>query len=722
MEQSAQATQARISPMQTATLEMLTQRLIHTTGKLPVHPQMYFKPALTALSHAMEDQVLAAQEPTLIIATFQRERFYRQEANRYLRIAEKTDQVYVLAAPETDFANRSGPYETIAFEAADSLSQEWNLVVVGPTIASCLIAQERESHDTLPQHVDAGRRFEGIWTFERSVALAAAELMLDRILVYRPELRDKVAIAKAQFLHPTAATPQTDPSLFAERLVTYLQAGQYKLLKAYRSIAEKERRERLVNLITTAIRQSLNIEAVLQVAVQELGQTLGACRCLIYPCQPSDTQVQLQHEYLGAAIGSVRGQLWPLQGNALFHAVLSEQGPLYMPVTAQEPRIQAGASWLQAWVERYQITGWLLVPILHQGEMVGMVELHQCRSIAHAQNAPGATSPSVRAAPNGAASQRGRISGTENGALAGENPQGLGCSVRTWSAEDIDLVQAIAPQIGIALIQAKAYAHLGDLNRQLEALERTRYNLTAIVGHELRTPLATVKVCLESLASEPDMPLDLRQVMLNTALGDAERLRRLVQDFLTLSQLESGRVKFHPECVSLQECVDLALSSVNHRQAQTTLPQILAELPTELPMLQVDGERLVEVIAQLLENACKFTEPQGKIMIQAQPQAALMEVTIADTGRGIEPDRLEVIFDRFYQEEGALRRTTGGTGLGLAICRQIVTRLGGEIWAESGGRDQGTCFHFTVPLAEVVPVPPPRPSRSVSARRRRSVS
>ena len=102
----------------TSVLEALLQALPH------LRPQLYFKSSLTALSHAMEDQVLAGGESPLIIASFQRERFYRQEAHRYLRIAEHTQHVYVLAAPETDFANRSGSYETIAFEPSDSLSQE----------------------------------------------------------------------------------------------------------------------------------------------------------------------------------------------------------------------------------------------------------------------------------------------------------------------------------------------------------------------------------------------------------------------------------------------------------------------------------------------------------------------------------------------------------------------------------------------------------------------
>ena len=103
---------------------------------------MYFKASLTALSHAMEDQVLAGSEEPLVIASFQKERFYRQEAQRYRRISQKSDQVYVLAAPETEFKNCSREYETIAFDPDDTLTQEWHLVVLGANYASCLICQE----------------------------------------------------------------------------------------------------------------------------------------------------------------------------------------------------------------------------------------------------------------------------------------------------------------------------------------------------------------------------------------------------------------------------------------------------------------------------------------------------------------------------------------------------------------------------------------------------
>lgn len=630
--------------------------------------QLYFKSSLTALSHAMEDQVLAGVDCSLVIASFQRERFYRQEAHRYLRISERAEQVYVLAAPETDFADRSDEYETIAFTPTDALAQEWHLLVVGPRYAACLICREKQvppsADATMPLATDQSRRFEGIWTFDRQTVYVAANLLLNRILAYRPALAAKIAQAKTQLQlehpigsHDAAAEP------FAERLVTYLQAGQYKLLKAYRSIAAKERKERLVNSITTAIRRSLDPEEIFTVAVQELGQALRICRCLIYRCKATDAHVVIQHEYLGAASASLLNQRWTLQDNPLFQEVVQRQERVYVADAQADPWVledgrvilpprSLADSQAASVVQRWTIESWLMVPVMHQNRLLGMVELHTC-----------------------------------------------GGTLHEWTDAELGLVDAIAAQIGIALMQAEAYANLEDLNQQLAALDLTRSNLIAITGHELRTPLSTIQICLESLSTEPDMPPELRQIMLQSALADTERMRKLVQDFLTLSQLESGRVRWHLEALPLQECVDLALSSVRTRQRQSDLPDITAQVPLDLPLVQTDGEWLVEVFSKLLDNACKFTEPQGHIVIQAhQNGGQMLEVTIADTGRGIEPNRLETVFDRFYQEEGALRRTTGGTGLGLAICRQIITGLGGRIWAESAGKDQGSQFHFTVPI------------------------
>ena len=217
-------------------------------------------------------------------------------------------------------------------------------------------------------------------------------------------------------------------------------------------------------------------------------------------------------------------------------------------------------------------------------------------------------------------------------------------------------------------MQAQAYSRLETLNHQLADLERTQSNLIAIVGHELRTPLSTIRVCLESLATEPEMPIEFQQIMLETALEDSERLRKLVQDFLTLSRLESGTVRWLVEPVSCQECLELVLSRYTSGDHH---PQIVLDLNDPLPLVMVDGEGLIEVLSKLLDNACKFTPKDGKVTIRTRllektegdRATSHLEIVIADTGRGIEPNRLEAVFERFSQEEGFLQRTVGGTGV-----------------------------------------------------------
>lgn len=649
----------------------VVDRLLQTLPEW--RPQLYFKSSLTALSHAIEDLVLAGidEEAPLVIASFQKERFYKQEAHRYEKIAKKSDRVFVLASPETDFESGTNLYEKVAFAPDDGLVKEWHLVVIGQKYSSCLICREKKA-STEKELADNNRRFEGIWTFDREVTKKAAAIILDRILVYRPELAEKIATTKKIYLGKNSRSSkinsfENNPDPFVQRLLAYLQAGQYKLIKANQSLADKEHRERIINSITTAIRTNLNPEAILEIAVQKLGEALGVCRCVVYRCKANDTTATIEHEFLNheKINRSLLLEKWPLKNNPLFQEVVELREALKVNDTTKDLRLQDNRTQsLSKLVKQCSILSWLLVPILYQGKLLGMMELHHC-----------------------------------------------GPAPSKWKERDIALVDAIATQVGVALIQAEAYAHLEELNQQLEALDRTRSNLVAITGHELRTPLSTIQVCLESLAQEPDMSPELRQVMLNTALNDAERMRKLVQDFLTLSKLESGTIEWHPEPISIFECVNLAVSNVRARNRDKQLPQISDRISEEIPLVTADGEWLTEVITKLIDNSCKFTSSEGEIVIEASSQKERiqepndnknLQITVSDNGKGIEPDRLEKVFDRFYQEEGALRRSVGGTGLGLAICRQIVNGWGGTIWAESSGKNSGSKFHFTVPVFEEI--------------------
>jgi DICT domain-containing protein/signal transduction histidine kinase len=635
-----------------------------------IRAQVYFKTSLTALSHAIEDLVLLGTENPLVIANFQQERFYRQETGRYRRIAQRTDHVYVLAAPETDFASSPAPYATIGLDPNDELAQEWHLVVIGETYSACLICREYAAPiDT--NDLDSARQFHGFWTFDPEVTRQAAGLLLQHIRRYRPDLTQQIDRAKQCYqlttVRETLFTPRTtaiDAQRFVDRLVIYLQASQYKQIKAYRRILGEERRERLVNQITTKIRQSLNREDILATAVQEVSQVFASCRCFAYvlPQESSgsfgsfgsfsrSSETRLNNPVLNSD--------YQLATHPLFQAILNRGDLVAIADVSQDSGVQSHLD-LQQKLEQAQIQACLLVPVFDQQRCLAVLELH--------------------------------------------------CDFPCpWPTDSRDLLLAIAAQVGIALLQADAFSDLQQANQQLVSIKQAQSNLVAIVGHELRTPLSTIQVCLESLDSEPDMPLEFQKVMVEVALGDSGRLRRLIEDFLLLSSLEGNLSALQIEPIDL---ADALLLTVSHLKAVTQpdkLPTITVDLPAMLPLAVGDNDVLFQLFSKILENACKFTPTTGTITVTVEevqpnnfpekvPTQAMLEIQISDTGRGIESDQLENIFDRFYQEEGFLRRAVGGAGLGLAICRQLVRRLGGQIWATSQGRGQGSQFYVTVPV------------------------
>jgi DICT domain-containing protein/signal transduction histidine kinase len=645
----------------------LLQDLLQSFPQL--RAQIYFKASLTALSHAIEDLVLAGTEQPLVIANFQQERFYRQETGRYQRIAQRSDQVYVLAAPETDFASAPAPYATIGLEPTDELAQEWHLAIVGQNYSACLICREYAAPvDAID--LDTARQFRGFWTFNPDVSRQAASLLLQRIGRYRPDLAHQIDLAKQRYqltaVQERASTPATnaiDAQLFIDRLVTYLQASQYKQVKAYRRIVAEERRERLVNQIAAAVRQSLKLEDILAVTIREVSQLFGQCRCLLYTL-PRESAITLpsirsEYEFIPKSESSLLGKNWQLAAHPQFQAILNRGNIVSIADTSQDLGIQSHPD-LQQQLAQAQIQACLLVPISDRQQCLAVLELHQNRPY-------------------------------------------------LWSVADRELLATIATQVGIAMIQAEAFVNLQQLNQQLVSVKQTQNNLIAIVGHELRTPLSTIQVCLECLDSEPEMPRSFQQSMVETALADSERLRRLVQDFLLLSRLESNLSTWQMEPIDLADAISLAVSHLQAAAQPRDLPTVIVDLPTALPLAIADNEALFQLLSKILDNACKFTPPTGTITVTIEEVEILtnqakttlqpmLEVQIADTGRGIEPDRLETIFERFHQEEGFLQRAVGGAGLGLAICRQLARQLGGHIWATSQGKGRGSQFYITVPV------------------------
>ncbi|MEM8714322.1 MAG: DICT sensory domain-containing protein [Cyanobacteria bacterium P01_G01_bin.4] len=642
--------------------------LAQLLGDFPnLQERIYYKSSLTALSHAMEDVALSRVDLPLVIACFQHERFYSQEISRYRKLGQKSDHVYVLAAPaeESGFSADTEKYVVVPISPADSLANEWHLVIVSQSYSACLICREIDASrgEAL---LDDSRRFKGFWTFEREVCLQAARHLLARVAASRKDkgsrvrkTRDLIESNGAPSLTSTSvplAPSDGDSDVFVERLVTYLQSRQSKFLRLYRTLQKQGERERVLFATASAIRESLTVEDVLKATVRALSQAFTDCRCLLYRCQPADVEATIEHESCPLDWPSLLGREWVLAGNPLVQVALAQDRAIVFSDLKGYPNLNSYPI-LERVLQQWQINSWILVPIRHQGQLLGVIELHG-------------------------------------------NKQ-----TKAWTEGDVDLLEAISSQVGVSLAQAEAFHQLEASNQRLQTLERAQNNLIAIVGHELRTPLTTIQVCLETLQTEPDMGAEFRRSMMETALQDAERLRKLIQDFLKLSRLESGQQQQQLEVTSLQECIDLALSGARSSYGTSPLPAIQVELPDKLQLVLVDADLLVEVLKKLLDNAFKFTQPEGTVTVGAEPilanaseSVSEIEVIVSDTGRGIEPEQLGSIFNRFYQVEGALRRSAGGAGLGLAICGRIVQALGGKIWVESEGLQKGSSFHFTIPM------------------------
>jgi len=233
-----------------------------------------------------------------------------------------------------------------------------------------------------------------------------------------------------------------------------------------------------------------------------------------------------------------------------------------------------------------------------------------------------------------------------------------------------------------------------DLTR-LKQLERTREEFVANVSHELRTPLSLIKGYVETLLDGAKDNPDVATKFLQTIQRNSERLQFLIEDLLTISELESGRLKMNLQSLRLHSLVDRVLEDFK-TQAETRR----VALKNDLPDLTArgDSDRLQQVLGNLVGNAIKYGREGGHVSVSAKlVNGSAIELCVRDDGPGIPTDSLERIFERFYRVDKARSREQGGTGLGLSIVKHIVASHGGKVWAKSE-LGQGSAFYFTLPV------------------------
>jgi two-component system, OmpR family, phosphate regulon sensor histidine kinase PhoR len=230
---------------------------------------------------------------------------------------------------------------------------------------------------------------------------------------------------------------------------------------------------------------------------------------------------------------------------------------------------------------------------------------------------------------------------------------------------------------------------------ELKQLDQIRRDFVANVSHELRTPLSILRGYIEVLFDEPEASREELTRILSIMERHSKRLQRLVDDLLSLAQLESSHAELEISVVRMDELFNNLIRDWKEKLTGKNL-KVIVDLPSETLKLRADGTRLEEVLHNLLDNAVKFSAENGQILLGGTRCGSNVVLSVADNGIGISKEHLPRIFERFYRADKARSRELGGTGLGLAIVKHIAQLHGGRVEAESE-LGNGTTIRMILP-------------------------
>lgn len=277
---------------------------------------------------------------------------------------------------------------------------------------------------------------------------------------------------------------------------------------------------------------------------------------------------------------------------------------------------------------------------------------------------------------------------------------------RKWTNEEIELVGIVSNRFWESIERARtlkslqeSLAHEQDARQAAEDANRLKDEFLATVSHELRTPLNAILGWSQMLQNK-NLSKDLSEKALSTIERNARMQSQLIDDILDVSRIITGKLRLDVRAVDLADVIEAAIETVRPA-AEAKNIRLQSLFDSHVEPISGDRDRLQQVVWNLLSNAVKFTPKEGRVQIRLERINSRLEITVSDTGKGIEPDFLPYVFDRFRQSDSATTRRHGGLGLGLAIVRQIVELHGGTVSVMSEGGNHGSTFIVCLPLLPV---------------------